>query len=54
MRPPSPPALRPQLRAYNLRTEPWLFVINSDGTISTRIEGAFSVNELKQALDKVH
>ena len=31
---------------FNLRTEPWLFVINSDGTISTRIEGAFSVDEL--------
>ena len=46
--------LRPQLGAFNLQTEPWLFVINSDGTISTRIEGAFSVNELNQALDKVH
>ena len=46
--------LRPQLGAFNLHTEPWLFVINSDGTISTRIEGAFSVNELNQALDKAH
>ena len=46
--------LRPQLGAFNLQTEPWLFVINSDGTISTRIEGAFSVNELNHALDKVH
>jgi hypothetical protein len=35
-------------------TEPWLFVINSDGTISTRIEGAFSKSELDAALDKVH
>jgi hypothetical protein len=34
-------------------TEPWLFVINSDGTISTRIEGAFGKNELDAALDKV-
>ncbi len=39
--------LRPQLGAFNLQTEPWLFVINSDGTISTRIEGAFSVAELE-------
>jgi hypothetical protein len=46
--------LRPQLAAFNLRTEPWLFVVNSDGTISTRIEGAFSVNELNEALDKAH
>ena len=46
--------LRPQLAAFNLQTEPWLFVVNSDGTISTRIEGAFSVAELNQALDKAH
>ncbi len=44
--------LRPQLGAYKLRTEPWLFVVDSDGTISTRIEGAFSVDELNQALDR--
>jgi len=45
--------LRPQVNAYHLRTEPWLFVIGKDGTISTRIEGAFSVDELNAALDKV-
>jgi hypothetical protein len=43
---------RPQVLAYNLRTEPWTFVINSDGTISSRIEGALSVDELEQALDE--
>ena len=43
---------RPQVLDYGLRTEPWLFVINSDGTVSTRIEGAFSVDELEQALDR--
>ncbi len=43
---------REQVLDYNLQTEPWLFVINSDGTVSTRIEGAFSVDELEQALDK--
>ena len=37
---------------YGLRTEPWLFVIDSDGKVSTRIEGAFSVDELNQALDR--
>ena len=45
--------LRPQLAAYKLRTEPWLFVVDSDGKVSTRIEGAFSVDELNQALDEV-
>ena len=43
---------REQVLDYNLRTEPWLFVINSDGTVSTRIEGAFSIDELNQALDQ--
>ncbi len=45
---------REQVLDYHLQTEPWLFVINSDGTVSSRIEGAFSVNELNQALDQVH
>jgi hypothetical protein len=42
-----------QLKAYGLRTEPWLFVVDRDGTISTRIEGAFGVTELEQAVRKV-
>jgi hypothetical protein len=45
--------LRPQVTAYHLQTEPWLFVIDKDGRISTRIEGAFSIDELNAALDKV-
>lgn len=48
-----PPALRPQVKAYGLQTEPWLFVIDKDGVISSRIEGAFSVPELKTAVKKV-
>ena len=43
---------REQVLAYNLRTEPWLFVIDSDGEVSTRIEGAYSIDELDQALDR--
>ena len=43
---------RSQVLDYGLRTEPWLFVIDADGNVSTRIEGAFSVDELEQALDK--
>jgi hypothetical protein len=41
-----------QPKNVNLQSEPWLFVINSDGTVSTRIQGAFSKNELDAALDK--
>ncbi len=45
--------LRPQLNAFGLRTEPWLFVVNRNGIISTRIEGAFGVTELENAVRKV-
>ena len=44
--------IRPQLKQYGLQTEPWLFVIDGDGNVSTRIEGAFSVEELHQAVAK--
>ena len=49
----TPPRLRPQVEAYELPTEPWLFVIDCDGRIDTRIEGAFSVAELEAAIDRV-
>lgn len=45
--------IRPQLRAYGLQTEPWLFVIDKTGRISTRIEGPFSVADLTDAVAKV-
>jgi hypothetical protein len=45
--------LRPQVKAYNLPSEPWLFVIDKRGRISTGIEGAFSADELHEALDRV-
>ena len=41
---------RPQVEAFHLPTEPWLFVIDSDGRIATEIEGAFGVEELTRAL----
>ena len=42
--------LRPQLKAFHLRTEPWLFAINRHGVIVARLEGAFGTTELRQAL----
>jgi hypothetical protein len=44
--------LRPQLVAYRLQTEPWTFVIDKNGVISTRFEGAFSAGELERAVAK--
>ena len=48
-----PENLTEQVEAYNLESEPWLFVIGTDGKISTALEGAFSEGELNAALDKV-
>lgn len=42
--------LRPQLLAYHLQTEPWLFTFNKQGRIAARIEGAFGINEFRQAI----
>jgi hypothetical protein len=42
---------RPQLAAYKLRTEPWVFAIDRHGRIAARIEGAFSARELERAVD---
>ena len=43
--------LRPQLRAFHLRTEPWLFAVNRNGVIVARLEGAFGTAALRRALD---
>ena len=45
--------LRPQVRAYGLATEPWVFVIDREGRIETRFEGAVSVDELEAAVERV-
>ena len=45
--------LRPQVEAYNLPTEPWLFAIDCEGKVDSRIEGAFSAAELNQAIDRI-
>ncbi|MEA2395750.1 MAG: hypothetical protein QOJ82_3641 [Solirubrobacteraceae bacterium] len=45
--------VRPQVAAWRLRSEPWTFVIDRRGRVSTRFEGAFSVGELERAVAKV-
>jgi hypothetical protein len=42
---------RPQLEAFNLRTEPWLFAVDREGKVVARIEGAFGTDELERAID---
>jgi hypothetical protein len=41
---------RPQVNAFRLPSEPWLFVIDREGKVSSRIEGAFSATELDRAI----
>ena len=41
---------RPQVRAWGLVTEPWLFAIDSDGVVAARLQGAFSPDELRDAV----
>jgi hypothetical protein len=45
--------LREQVEAYRLPTEPWLFAIDCDGKVNSRIEGAFSIAELNRAIDRI-
>ena len=42
--------IRPQLAAFNLLSEPWLFVFDRSGKVAARIEGAFSERELERAI----
>jgi hypothetical protein len=45
--------IRPQLRAFGLETEPWTFLIDADGVVRDRIEGAYGVSELEQAMNEI-
>lgn len=42
---------RPQVRAFHLPSEPWLFAVDRRGRVAARIEGAFSAAELERAVD---
>lgn len=42
--------LRPQLRAFGLRTEPWLFTVDREGRVAARLEGAFGIDAFREAV----
>jgi hypothetical protein len=44
---------RPQMTAFGLQTEPWLFVIDRTGKVSTVLQGPFGLQELQAAVQKV-
>lgn len=39
--------------AWNLPTEPWVFVVDSAGTVVARFDGPFALSELLAAIDQV-
>lgn len=43
---------RPQLRAFGLHNEPWVFTIDRRGRVAARIEGAASVAEIRRAIEQ--
>jgi hypothetical protein len=45
--------VRPQVRAFHLPSEPWLFAIGADGRIEAEIDGAFGVQELTHVVEKL-
>jgi hypothetical protein len=45
--------VRPQVRAFHLPSEPWLFAINRNGAVSAAVEGAFGLDLVSEVADKV-
>ena len=45
--------VRPQVRAFRLPSEPWLFAIDRQGVIRAEVEGAFGVDELNKVVKEV-
>jgi hypothetical protein len=43
--------LRSQLRAFGLRTEPWLFTFDADGRVAARLEGSFGTEAFRAAVE---
>jgi hypothetical protein len=43
---------RPQLRAWRLPSEPWVFAIDRHGRVVDRLEGASSIAEMRVAIEK--
>jgi hypothetical protein len=44
--------VRPQVRAFRLPSEPWLFTIDRRGTVDAAVEGAFGLELLTAAVDE--
>ena len=45
--------VNPWMREWNLRTEPWVFVVDGNGKITAKFEGSASADELRAAIEPV-
>ena len=45
------PTLAPVVAEWDLRSEPWVFVVNADGTVHRKFEGAVSAATLRAAVE---
>jgi hypothetical protein len=45
--------VRPQVRAFRLPSEPWLFAINRKGVVQAVVEGAFGVERMTKIVEEV-
>jgi hypothetical protein len=45
--------VRPQVRAFHLPSEPWLFAIDRRGVIEEEVQGAFGVDELTRVVRRL-
>ena len=45
--------VRPQVRAFHLPSEPWLFAIDRQGVVRAVIEGAFGVDRMTKVVKEV-
>ncbi len=43
--------LRAPLQQFNLRSEPWLFVVGADGRVTARLEGSFGLKTFEAAIN---
>lgn len=41
------------VEAWELPSEPWTFLVDSDGVVSARFEGTVSADELTSAIEKL-
>jgi glutathione peroxidase-family protein len=46
------PVVAAPMIEWRLQTEPWIFVVDADGRIAARFEGAASPSELQEAIQK--